>query len=344
MKRIVIALVIIVLGACAGVLGLSKSGPQPFPHRKHVIAGVTCTKCHVGIDKDDGQTLHIPDDESCISCHTKPHDTRPCLGCHAEENALPELVEARAHLVFDHGQHQAPTNGNCVRCHVGIAEGDRDLRPPMATCFRCHDQDAASNASKCDACHKNLEATDTLPQSHLAHDADWIREHGLRAASSGEVCSSCHREQFCASCHGQAVAALPATQRFANPFTPSVHRGGFASRHSLEAKSEPGSCNTCHQPDRCASCHIAKGIAGENRSTPHPPGWVGPTSAENRHGREARKDPASCASCHGGAGEQLCVSCHRVGGVGGNPHPAGFSSRLSFSSMPCRLCHSSGAR
>ena len=80
---------------------------------------------------------------------------------------------------------------------------------------------------------------------------DWMREHGVRAASSGEACQSCHREQFCASCHGKSVAALPSTLSFANPFTPSVHRAGFASRHSLEAKSEPGACATCHQPDRC---------------------------------------------------------------------------------------------
>jgi len=34
----------------------------------------------------------------------------------------------------------------------------------------------------------------------------------------------------------------------------------------------------------------------------------------------------SCAGCHGGAGEQLCVGCHKVGGPGGNPHGAGFAS------------------
>lgn len=347
MKRVAVTLVIAVvavLGACAGVLGLSKSGPQPFPHRAHVLKGVTCTQCHGAIiDKDDGVALHIPDDATCKSCHTKPHDERPCLGCHTEANALPELVEARQHLVFDHGKHLPKVNGNCMRCHVGVAEGDRDLRPAMASCFRCHDQDAASNAGKCDACHKNLEASDTLPQTHLAHDADWLHEHGTRAASSGDVCSTCHRESFCASCHGKTVGALPATQNFANPFTASVHRAGFASRHSLEAKSEPGACQTCHQPSRCVTCHTAKGIAGENRNSPHPPGWVGPSAGENQHGREARKDPAQCASCHDGAGQQLCVGCHRVGAVGGNPHPPGWSSRVPLSQLPCRMCHPIGS-
>jgi hypothetical protein len=54
----------------------------------------------------------------------------------------------------------------------------------------------------------------------------------------------------------------------------------------------------------------------------------------------ARIDPASCASCHGGAGEQLCVSCHKVGGVGGNIHGPGFASNKSKTrDVPCRQCH-----
>jgi hypothetical protein len=182
-----------------------------------------------------------------------------------------------------------------------------------------------------------------LPETHLAHDGDWMREHGTRAASSGELCESCHRQAFCASCHGQTVPALPATLAFGNPFQPSVHRAGFVARHALEARSDPGACTTCHTADRCASCHVARGVAGALRGSPHPAGWVGLTGADNRHGREARRDPASCAGCHGGAGESLCVSCHAVGGVGGNPHPPGWSSRLPMSAMPCRMCHPSGA-
>ena len=337
--KLVIACV--VLAACAGVLGLSRSTPRAFPHRAHAIAGVACTKCHTNIERDG---LHLPSEASCLACHAKPHDARPCFGCHTAPNAIAELAEAREHLVFDHGRHGGPSRGNCTRCHVGVAEGDDRLRPPMATCFRCHDHDASRDARNCAACHKNLEDAQTLPQSHLAHDGDWAREHGTRAAASADACQSCHRESFCTQCHGQTVPMLPATAKFADPFAPSVHRAGFASRHALEARADPGACSTCHAPDRCASCHLARGVAGDGRRSPHPPGWVGITSAENSHGREARRDPAACASCHDGAGQSLCVSCHAVGGVGGNPHPAGWSSRVPLSAMPCRLCHPIGSR
>ena len=343
MKRVALV-VVVALAACAGVLGLTRSEPRPFPHRAHVIAGVTCTRCHAGLERDDGKTLHVPDDRSCLDCHTKPHDSHPCLGCHTAPNALAELVDARAHLVFDHAAHAAPARNDCMRCHVGVAEGDQHLRPPMATCFRCHDHDASRDARTCNACHRDLEDSSTLPETHLAHDGDWVREHGTRAASSGDLCQSCHRDRFCAECHAKTVAILPATAHFEDPFAPTIHRAGFESRHALEARAAPGACTTCHSPDRCASCHTSLGVAGDTRRSPHPPGWVGPTPADNAHGREARRDPSACASCHDGAGQSLCVGCHKVGGVGGNPHPVGWSSRVPPSSMPCRLCHPIGSR
>lgn len=343
MKRIAIALVVL-LAACAGILGLTRSAPREFPHRKHAIAGVPCTLCHTNLAADDGKSLHLPTDALCIQCHVKPHDTHPCLACHVAPTALDELAEARAHLKFDHAKHLTATKGDCVRCHTGISEGDAHLRPPMATCFRCHAHDAARDARTCDTCHRGLDSTAMLPQSHLAHDGDWMREHATKAASSGDSCNACHRESFCAECHAKTAVVLPATVHFADPFTPSVHRAGFAARHALEARSDPGACQTCHQPERCISCHLAKGVMGPNQRSPHPPGWVGLSVGDNAHGRAARRDPSACASCHDGAGQALCVSCHKVGGIGGTVHPPGWSSRVPLGALPCRMCHPIGSR
>lgn len=338
------AIACVSLAACAGILGLRRRGtPDRFPHRAHVLVGVSCTTCHPGIEQP-ATALHLPSDATCTSagCHTKPHDARPCAGCHGSQRAIDELVAAREHLIFDHAAHIATAKGNCMRCHDGVATDAATLRPPMATCFRCHDD--LQKARTCDGCHENLAEEGTLPASHLAHDGDWIREHGARASSSGDLCQTCHQASFCASCHGATAPALPAERRFADPFRAQLHRAGFAGRHALEARSDPGACATCHTPDRCASCHVAKGIADDPRRSPHPAGWVGLAAGDNLHGRAARRDPMSCASCHGGAGEQLCVGCHAVGGVGGSPHPPGWSSTLPLSAMPCRMCHPLGAR
>lgn len=339
-RRVLWIGLVMLLAACAGVLGLKRSKPERFAHKAHVIAGVSCTRCHGNVEQGSG--LHIPQDATCVACHTKPHDSRPCSGCHVSEKAIAEVIQAREHLIFDHAGHIGRLKGNCMRCHDRVVEGEGPVRPPMATCFRCHGD--TRDARQCDACHKNLETEGTLPASHLAHEGDWLREHGTRASSSGDLCATCHSQSYCAKCHGQTAPTVPWRQNFADPMRASVHRAGFASRHALEARSDPGACTVCHAPSRCAACHDAKGLAGDGARNPHPPGWVGIVASENRHGREARRDPASCAACHGGAGEKMCASCHSVGGVGGNPHPPGFSSKLPMSALPCRLCHPIGAR
>ncbi len=335
---------VVVIAACAGVLGLNRPALQSFPHRKHVVSGISCLRCHANVEAGE-RIAHLPEDASCTAsgCHTKPHDARSCAGCHLTPGKAEALIEAKEHLRFDHKRHlTGKAQGNCMRCHVGVADGDGKMRPVMATCFKCHG--AEQNARTCDACHKNLEIEGTLPQSHLAHEGDWLRDHGTRAASSGDLCETCHSQASCARCHGQTAPAIPAKLAFADPFRASVHRAGFAARHSLEAHADPGACTTCHQPDRCIQCHAARGFAGEQRTSPHPPGWVGLTASENLHGREARRDPVACASCHGGAGEAMCAKCHSVGGPGGTVHPPGWSSDRPLSSMPCRLCHPIGAR
>ncbi|QQR89820.1 MAG: hypothetical protein IPJ88_16855 [Myxococcales bacterium] len=138
------------------------------------------------------------------------------------------------------------------------------------------------------------------------------------------------------------VPILPTRMQFDNTVNgPTLHRAGFASRHAEEAHAQAGLCTTCHSERFCSNCHRDRGIHGsiENPVSPHPPGWVGALSSQNDHGRAARRDPAACASCHDGAGQMLCVECHRVGGIGGSPHPSGFSSSKGQNEMPCRLCH-----
>jgi predicted CXXCH cytochrome family protein len=118
---------------------------------------------------------------------------------------------AREHLKFEHRSHMADVSGDCVRCHVSVAEKEpTQLRPRMATCFGCHKHQDQWNLRDCDGCHVDLQTEGTLPTCHLVHDGDWIREHGVRAASAMDLCTTCHSERSCAGCHGVAsVPALP---------------------------------------------------------------------------------------------------------------------------------------
>lgn len=346
MKRATMLLIFaLLLGACAQILGIRAPESRPFPHRVHVTkGGVTCVQCHAGVmSATDADGTHLPDTAKCVSCHTKPHDARECSACHGLPYVREGVDQDLDHLKFSHATHNRRLKGNCAYCHRGVTEDSDHVRPPMAICLSCHEhQDDFAEARTCDRCHKDLRAEDVRPESHVAHDGDWLREHGNRAYPARDLCSTCHTEKFCAGCHGVTVPALPEKMAFDDPLRAGVHRAGFLSRHSLEARTAPGLCTTCHDTGGfCESCHEREGVdVGSGGKSPHPPGWLSARGGRNDHGPAAWRDPSVCASCHSGAGEQLCVSCHRVGGVGGNPHPAGWSSRLRPTiDQPCRLCH-----
>jgi len=315
--------------------------PAPFEHREHVLKGINCLECHRGAEQA-GETgpMHLPSTPDCIVCHEQPHNPSPCGGCHGSPAIRGAAEQARRHLRFEHPEHVDATEGNCIRCHFEVGSTNGPLRPGMPTCFSCHAHENQWEATDCDGCHEDLQTEGTLPESHMIHGPDWMRSHGVQAASSPELCSSCHTERSCASCHGVTLPALPTRLRFDQPERADMHRAGFALRHSLEARADPALCVTCHSESSCRTCHAREGVAaGSTSVSPHPPGWVGLPGERSPHGRAARLDPVSCASCHGGAGEQLCVDCHRVGAPGGSPHPPGFSSRKPLDDMPCRMCH-----
>jgi hypothetical protein len=326
--------------ACAAVLGIKPQGQKPFEHRAHVLHGVHCYECHRGVEQaGESGRMHLPETNDCVRCHEQPHNPSPCGQCHGSHRVRQQVLAAREHLKFEHPAHVDAAKGNCVRCHLEVGSNDGPLRPTMATCFSCHQHERQWQVTDCDGCHQDLQTEHTLPESHVVHGPDWLREHGVRAASEGALCTACHTERTCSACHGVNVPALPTRLRFDQPERADMHRAGFAQRHALEARSDPAMCVTCHTPASCRDCHTRENVSAGSGRSPHPPGWVGLPGSPNAHGSEARLDPVACASCHSGAGEQLCVGCHSVGGPGGSPHPSGFQSSKALSELPCRMCH-----
>ncbi len=342
MNRALLVLSMIGLGACASVLGFRSSDEHPFEHRAHTTKGIGCKRCHAGIEGEGDDTpVVLPDTALCLECHAQPHDQRRCRTCHGQSDTDRRTEQARHYLRFDHRLHtkERELEGKCVRCHNAVRTDGPDVLPRMADCLGCHEHSDEFELRACGRCHENLETEETRPQSHVVHGPDFTRTHGAKASAQADLCATCHRESDCASCHGAKVPALAHRLELADPRLDGIHRANFVARHALEAKADPGLCTTCHATDTCQRCHEERGVAsGAATGSPHPSGWVG--LRNNLHGVAARRDPVSCASCHGGAGEMLCVSCHKVGGIGGNPHPAGWSSNKGKSTeLPCRLCH-----
>jgi len=345
-RRALLMLSMMLALAACGVLGIKSPAPEAFPHTKHADKGINCRVCHAGVGQSNNAdgTVYIPRSDSCLKCHKKPHDKNDCSTCHGLGYVREAVRSDVANLKFDHKAHVARDHGQCVRCHRGILDNSDHVRPTMAVCLSCHAHQDQFSMRNCDQCHKDLHGERLMPSSHVVHEGDWLREHGDRAASERDLCQTCHQERFCASCHGVTVPALPEKQAFDDPLRAGVHRAGFMSRHPLEARTQPGMCTTCHSEDSCKSCHDARGVSpSAGAQSPHPPGWLGARGGRNDHGRAAWDDPAECASCHSGGGEKLCVGCHKVGGMGGNPHKPGWTSnKRPLFDEPCRQCHGDG--
>lgn len=351
MKWSLLLIAVITLAACAQMLGVRPKQPKAFPHFAHVSKSINCRECHRGIESAEaGDTLHIPGDASCqrSGCHEHPHDSHACSGCHGLPYVRQGAALTHDALGFSHRAHLARTRGECVECHAPVQHDSDHIRPPMALCLGCHEHREQLASNRCETCHKDLRGEHVAPADHLVHDGDWLREHGVRTGSSRELCSTCHSERFCLGCHGVGtVPALPEKMAFDDTTRVGVHRAGFMSRHPLEAATQPGLCLTCHTSDTCDRCHSREGVAAvapaDKGRSPHPPGWVGLPGQPNDHGPAAWRDPSACASCHSGGGEALCIGCHKVGAVGGNPHRPGWTSNLrKTADMPCVLCHAVG--
>jgi hypothetical protein len=252
-------------------------------------------------------------------------------------------------LKISHADHLKVVKDDCARCHTSLPEpapaAAAYTAPRMATCLGCHNHQDDYDAGKCEQCHKDLSRYALRPlTASFSHEAGWLRGHKRVARSEAETCAKCHEQTFCADCHAKTVAApieLEYPERVDREF---IHRGDYLTKHTLDARSEPETCARCHGTSFCQSCHVAQNLTPDapNPRSPHPPGWAFPTSADF-HGPAARRDINSCAACHDQGARSNCVGCHKVGGVGGNPHPPGWTDRhgpaeINTNSM-CRTCH-----
>jgi hypothetical protein len=322
-------------GAC------DKPQPARFPHDTHMTKAVlkapgkpdtylTCTSCHPGVRQANADAY--PTAAVCAQCHT-------------DQRNLPR-EPARADIRFEHDYHLAlpDIHGQCVKCHVGVTETPSTaVYPPMSACLTCHQKDF--DQGRCTPCHASPgQLRDLPPQTFMRHDTAWIRRHGLAATpQAAKVCNQCHAQAYCADCH-DTRQPLPVEVRRPDAIqSGAVHRGDFVTRHAIEASSQPATCLRCHAPSSCDSCHVARGISpgAKGSVSPHPRTWVsGGASSPDFHGRAAKHDILGCVACHDQGPATNCITCHKVGGSGGKPHPGGWtSSRTPRTDTPCRYCH-----
>ena len=198
-----------------------------------------------------------------------------CQQCHSYEETKTLVVRS---LRISH-KEPVKAGYECTLCHSKVVHNNLVPSPDevnMNKCLSCHNGQEA--AAECDVCHlptgRWVRRTTQGPWQ-LTHGEQWRRLHGM---GNLNLCSVCHRRNFCARCHG---IDLP-------------HPDSWLNLHGPIAKQNRQSCLSCHREQLCTNCHKVK--------MPHPASFL------PKHAEEMRKlGKQKCLECHV---EQGCNRCH----------------------------------
>ena len=349
-RRAVLVAACLGLGACAPWLTIRlpyRVDHIRVPHAAHQKAQVECLSCHEEIyDQTSLAERVLPKEDKCLECHRAEKQAGKCSMCHTDvKRAAPYLPRAPT-LIMSHAAHIARVKEACAVCHPTLPNPLRaaDAAPPMRACLGCHEHQQEYDDGRCNRCHTDLTRYPLAPISLFSHQGDYVRRHGRAARAGDATCATCHEQTFCADCHAQTVST-PIEQKLPERVDAAfIHRNDYVGRHAVEAQADPASCRRCHGTSFCADCHRRQNLVpqAEDPRDPHPAGWSFPGSPQF-HGTAAQRDINDCAACHDQGARSICVDCHKVGGIGGNPHPTGWLSRhhrdeIAHNGM-CAACH-----
>jgi hypothetical protein len=336
------------IAACAGMLGTRRPKQPGFEIRQsHAVhKDLPCEMCHEEIADSTKITDSLkPKEAKCLECHAEKREQKECGYCHMDP-AQPAGYPPEAHnIIFPHKTHLKLVNNDCSSCHPKLSEFSRPGRTPptMQACTKCHEHKVELDEGNCKRCHVDLKRFPLKPVTAFSHSGDFVHQHRNVARTSADACTQCHDQTFCSDCHGKTNATRVELKFSENVTSDFIHRGDYLTRHSLEARADQALCQRCHGVSYCVDCHKQENVGpgGKDPRSPHPAGWAlpGPTS----HAASARREIVNCASCHDQGPATNGIACHKVGGIGGNPHPTKWLGKHSlpeaYGTAMCMYCH-----
>jgi cytochrome b subunit of formate dehydrogenase len=288
----------------------------------------TCAKCHGTHDIQPGETLSR---STCAKCHSEvvsqyeesvhgvalakgDDDVSTCRDCHGSTHTLLRHTDPRAPT------YHATVARTCAKCHadrelmtrreITIPEAvelyqnsvhGRSKNPKAATCTDCHESHDLLRAGDPRSSIYRTNIPETCGHCHGAEQKAYqIGVHGTalaRGVTAAPVCTDCHGEHLIRGPHdpGSPVAAGQVTktcsychdaERITETFGLPVGRLSTYedSYHGLAARG--GSPVVAE----CASCHGFHDIL---------------PSSDPRSAVNPANLPATCGSCHPGAGPRF---------------------------------------
>jgi len=201
-----------------------------FSHKTHLDLELDCTECHKTIEESTkAQDNNLPlKKECCGDCHDVQEE-EGCVTCHSSVEKARKLTPRETGITFSHKLHIQDYEIECKTCHTKVDRSTKStekLTPNMDSCGSCHEIEYP--ASNCGSCHLNLK--------DLTNHKDTVYKKTIG------YCLSCHKDQTCLSCHEGRIDK-------------NVHDRNFRYYHSLQARSNPTSCDVCHRRKFCKECH-----------------------------------------------------------------------------------------
>jgi hypothetical protein len=184
-------------------VGYQPFQPIPYSHKLHAgTLGMDCRYCHRHVD--EGPHATVPDNATCMGCHTHIKKDSPFLApmreAYGDGSATNKPVEwVKVHMLPDHAyfSHAVHVNANvgCASCHGRVDQMEivRQVEPlSMGWCLECH-----------------RDPTDHIrPEGVSVTQMDWQPTDESRAAAKKRLewmndtapqlnppthCSACHR-------------------------------------------------------------------------------------------------------------------------------------------------------
>ncbi len=338
--------------------------PLIFSHAKHLGRGTACAACHPNAASSRSAIDNlIPTETECRACHAIDRSqtakvatpVAACAGCHlgwAPDRAVERVYLTPPPLKFEHAQHGATP---CEGCHDDMRAIDlattRQL-PTMTSCLRCHT--TGTDERHCTDCHMaklgglmetQFEHGQLVPDRDGLgdqHGPNFSRDHAHEARQTGATCTACHDRSECVDCHQGVVKPM------------DFHAGNYLLTHAIDARRGQPDCSACHRYESfCVACHERSGLGTRgdtqfNAADParafHPAGWATKGTGPQLHAQEARRNIASCSSCHR---EEDCLTCHSAqsGALNASPHPSNWRGSARCRALDrgnrrmCLRCH-----
>jgi hypothetical protein len=158
---LLVVLIVVLLLVFAPRTNAADEQPIKFDHSKHIVNGIQCQFCHVGVT--EGPVAGIPSVEFCMGCHkniaTDSPEIKKLAGYYESHEPVPwvRVYQEPDYVYFNHYSHIS-AGVSCGSCHGDVAS--MTVAKPVATlnmdfCLDCHSKQKNSAAlHDCTVCHR----------------------------------------------------------------------------------------------------------------------------------------------------------------------------------------------